>query len=288
MEAGRRICRSVLAGRCGRRPLPRLLSSSSSSSSPPDAVGPQTTEAESDRDLASTQSELLDEASSLTRRLYRRCLRSASALSSANDRDESDFREREEAQRRQFEGSSSELSMAPPVDRANELRSRSDYYRSFARENFDGHWDLLGEHGFHVGTAGSMADGLGGTARHHSWDDGRGMGDGERSGTTLRPWREERVEQFAYLIRTGEEKRRYVLEDYGFADPCCGSGGGTGDDWPAELEERLRRFEELSSDLTRETYRRQGWVHSSTFAEVGSAVQGGEEDDEDFDSDDEG
>ena len=41
-------------------------------------------------------------------------------------------------------------------------------------------------------------------------------------------------------------------------------------------------------DLTREVYRRQGWVHSSAFAAGGSAMQGEEEDDEDFDSDDEG
>ena len=66
------------------------------------------------------------------------------------------------------------------------------------------------------------------------------------------------------------------LEDCGFADPC---ESGTGDErnWPGELEERLRWFEERSSDdLTREVYRRQGWVHSSAFAAGGSAMQGEE------------
>ncbi|EJK72402.1 hypothetical protein THAOC_06070, partial [Thalassiosira oceanica] len=235
---------------------------------PPSALQPDDDD-DDYRRLAAAQSSLLDEASSLTRSLYRRCLRSASVLSCANERDENDFREREEAQRRGLEdftsSSAGPISMAPPVDRDNELRSRGGYYRSFARENFDGHWDLLGEHGFHIGAEG---------------------GSGAATTTmTPRPWREEQVEQFAYLIRTGEESRRYVLRDYGFADPC------TSDGWPSELEGRLGRFVARSSELTRESYGRRGWVHSSSAAFAGGGDPGPhdeDDDDGDFDSDDEG
>ena len=262
--AARRVCRRALAG--GR--LPPSPSRRSSSSSFPSSSSPAADSADpEDLRLASSQSVLLAEASSLTRSLYRRCLRSASLLSSANDRDESDFLERDEDQRRRLDdydpsGDSGPISMAPPVDRANELRSRGGYYRSFARENFDGHWDLLGEHGFHIGEGG---DGAGGRA------------------AAPRPWREEQVEQFAYLIRTGEEKRRYVLGDYGFDDPC-------GDGWSEELEGRLGRFEEGASELTREAYGRMGWVHSSALAAGCAAARDSEDEDfdEDFDSDDEG
>ncbi|EJK50082.1 hypothetical protein THAOC_30983, partial [Thalassiosira oceanica] len=71
----------------------------------------------------------------------------------------------------------------------------------------------------------------------------------------------------------------------GFDDPC------TSDGWPAELEDRLGRFVVRSSELTRESYGRRGWVHSSSAAFAGGGDAGTldeDDDDGDFDSDDEG
>jgi len=256
--------------------------------------------------MASLQAELMGEASSLTRALYRRCLRSVEVLAGGNQRDEDDFAEREEMERSRFDGTGGvadfdRISMAPPVSRRNELASRANYYRSFARENFDGHWNLLGPHGFHIGDEGNMRHGLGGSAatqldgggggrgwnqyrggHHHlggqmpaQYQGGESGGgtrqrDGEEGNVAHYMWREEQIEQFVYLMKSGEEKRRWILEDYEFEDPFNPpkAGGGADDEiarrgWPEELEERLKNFEDRSDSLVRQMYRRNGWTHSS-------------------------
>ena len=80
-------------------------------------------------------------------------------LAKGNQRDENDFTEREKSELNQFNDGlrmkTDRISMAPPVNRQNELASRANYYQTFARENFDGHWNLLGAHGFHIGDEGS-------------------------------------------------------------------------------------------------------------------------------------
>ena len=58
--------------------------------------------------------------------------------------------------------------MAPPVNRQNELSSRANYYRAFTREHFDGHYNLLGRHGFHLGDEGNMRHGLGYHHQHQN------------------------------------------------------------------------------------------------------------------------
>ena len=84
-------------------------------------------------------------------------------------------------------------------------------------------------------------------------------------------WREEQIDQFVYLIRSGEEKRRWIMNDYEFEDAHdvattaddddCGKTSSRG--WSHELERRLRAFEVRSKSLVREMYRREGWMHST-------------------------
>jgi len=175
------------------------------------------------------------------------------------------------------------ISMAPPVNRQNELSSRSDYYRTFARENFDGHWSLLGAYGFHIGNEGSMMHGLGYQGgnqyqggHHHLGgqmaaqyqggcknNDSSSVQQENNVGKESYMWREDQIEKFIYLIRAGEENRRWILNDYEFKDPYNTANPTC---WSEELEERLNEFESRSSLLVMEMYKRKGWTHSSVFA----------------------
>jgi hypothetical protein len=159
-------------------------------------------------DINKAQIQLLKEANYLTKTLYRQCLKSVQLLARGNERDEIDFMERELAERDQLDdflsssssssssnnnSSSSDNSssnnsnskkskvsiMAPPVNRQNELSSRANYYKAFTREHFDGHWNLLGKHGFHLGDEGNMRHGLGYHHQHHQQHVGGGGGQEE-------------------------------------------------------------------------------------------------------------
>ncbi|KAL7527994.1 hypothetical protein ACHAXR_002220 [Thalassiosira sp. AJA248-18] len=275
----------------------------------------------SPQEMASQQTKLLNEASYLTRTLYRKCLQSINLLAKGNERDEDDFSSRETKERNQFSDEGGvdleRISMSPPVNRQNELSSRANYYKAFARENFDGHWNLLGAHGFHIGDEGNMTHGLGmgrgGQQQFNQYQGGHhhlggqmsaqyqssggastssnSAHDGEAAKSNdvhYYMWREEQIEQFVYLIKSGEEKRQWILNDYEFEDPCrsCRSSAD-GEDasrgWSRELEDRLKNFEAESNLLVREMYRRKGWVHSGDHG-----VHAGEDDDffSDSDSDD--
>lgn len=235
-------------------------------------------------DMASLQTKLLQDASSLTRSLYRKCLRSIKLLAGANDRDEEDFAARES---KQFDDDQISL-MTPPVDRKNELQSRFQYYKTFARENFDGHFNLLGMHGFHIGNDGNMTHGLGhgmGVSGGYRYQGDnlllvRTTSDMKNNGVQSNGdaveyymWREEQIDQFVYLIRSGEEKRQWILNDYGFEDvsnPSIDDTKSSGDDtksrgWSQELESRLQTFETQSKSLVREMYKQKGWLHSSDY-----------------------
>lgn len=85
-----------------------------------------------------TDDELRREASSLTRHLYRLCLRSARILQTANEHDEREFAQREEDYLKP-----GNRSMLPPPDRTDELRSRYEYYCQYARECFGQEADCL-------------------------------------------------------------------------------------------------------------------------------------------------
>ena len=89
-------------------------------------------------------------------------------------------------------------------------------------------------------------------------------------------WREEQIEQFTYLITTGEEKRQWILNDYEFKDPCSKH-------WPEELRTRIQQFEESANALVKEMYRRRGWIHSSDHEQYArDASEDSDSDDDDF------
>jgi hypothetical protein len=199
--------------------------------------------------------------------------------------------------------------MAPPVNRQNELSSRANYYKAYCRENFDGHWNLLGRDGFHLGEEGSMRHGLGGTlssgglgfgggqegngyqgGHHHLGGQMAGQYSGQVSGSKKNEdvnesnlqhymWREEQIEQFVYLIKYGEEKRQWVLMDYEFDDPCKSQG------WSEEIQRRIAAFETNANALVKDMYHRRGWTHSSDYEQYDKQSESDEDSDSDSDDD---
>jgi len=190
---------------------------------------------------------LVAEASAMTKSLYRTCLRSVEILRPGNDRDDADFAEREEAQLRMFDdvdstgdgkgtGTAGSLSaFSPPVDRANELESRAEYYAEWTRENFAQEMDCL----------------------------------------ATEPWREDDVARYLHFLRVGEERRRWVLKDYGFDDPF-------GDVFDPD---RVDSFETRATKFLEHSYGSRGWLLAHEIAEA-EHEQNGEpcifDDDDDF------
>lgn len=277
-------------------------------------------------DMNKLQTQLHTEASYLTRTLYRKCLQSIKLLAIGNQRDEIDFAEREAHEKNDFTNTSIKhrVSMAPPVNRRNELSSRAEYYKTHTRENFDGHYSLLGKHGFHIGDEGNMTHGLGNSStgtQKRGWNQYQGGhhhlggqisaqyhgGSGAMPATTAGHymWREEQITKFMYLMRSGEEKRRWIMADYEFDDtknnvltmipPNENNGGNNNSSggaiimgWSLELEHRLVAFEKQANLLVKKIYRREGWLHSSDYEMSSEGVQGGgssNEEDDNFFSD---
>ena len=194
--------------------------------------------------IADEREFLVAEASAMTKSLYRTCLRSVEILRPGNGRDEADFAEREEAQLRMFDdddddaagGTAGSLSaFSPPVDRSNELESRAEYYAEWTRENFAQEMDCL----------------------------------------ATEPWREDDVARYLHFLRVGEERRRWVLKDYGFDDPF-------GDIFDPD---RVDRFEKRATKFLEHSYGSRGWLLAHEIAEA-EHKQNGEpcifDDDEDF------
>jgi hypothetical protein len=125
--------------------------------------------------LHDTHNSLLQEASCLTRSLYRTCMRCAKQLRQANEHDERDFLQRE---RETSKPSHAMLSSMYPVDRKDELESRSNYYLQYTRENFVGEADILDQV----------------------------------------PWKRDYVNRYVYMLRKGEKDRKWLLNDMKFND----------------------------------------------------------------------
>lgn len=190
-----------------------------------------------------------------------------------NEHDEIEFAARENSELSQFEDTNTPLSsgslLSPPVNRSNELSSRANYYTGFCRENFEGHWNLLGVHGFHID---KNIHGMGHSIDRRG-DHNQTTNDRINQYDLNHIWNEDQVKQFVYLIRSGEEKRTWILHDYEFDDPCIES------EWPKELESRLKMFEERANLLVKDMYQAKGWMHSSEL-EILMADNDDESDDE--------
>ena len=121
---------------------------------------------------------LADEAASMTKSLYRSCLRSIKLIRWGNAYDDQEFERREEDYLKPS-GPGGMISMAPPPDKEDELRSRAEYYHSFTRECFTQESDCL----------------------DHD------------------PWREKDTRRYLYYLRKGEKDRKWLLSDMMFPDP---------------------------------------------------------------------
>ena len=266
-------------------------------------------------DMSLRQKALYNEASSITRALYKRCLESIRVLAigefsrlrngtsvysndvaftvvQGNEQDEGEFAAREKSQFDESRPLSSISLLSPPVNRANELSSRANYYTGFCREHFEGHWNLLGIHGFHIdknvhgmgyiigGQGNNQYQGghhhLGGQiASQYVGQYGHGYNDKDED-SRYYTWSEEQIQKFTYLVRSGEEKRAWILKDYGFIDPCIVS------DWPHELERRLETFEKGANLLVRDMYQERGWIHSSDSDQTTANMEHDSDDEEDL------
>ena len=172
---------------CACRPLRRNAAVASSSSS-----FSSTTNVHKTDDLDRQRDEILEEASALTRSLYRLCMRSVKLIKQGNDADAAEFAEREEKQIKSMseiagdERLSGIISMLPPVQPEAELQARSEYYAQYTHENFFAESVCL---------------------RTSVHDDGRSMPN------------EAMFARYFYHLRKGEEHRQWLLRDMEFHDP---------------------------------------------------------------------
>jgi len=167
--------------------------------------------------ISEERTTLFREAGILTKSLYRSSLRCVNFIREGNQHDLADFEAREEQQKtgRFKKDFTASFSFEPPVERENELSSRAMYYLAHAKESFHQEVDCL------------VAD----------------------------PWREEHLKRFIYLMRQGEEKRKWILEDYRFLDP-----------YPHKWdEEQMQEWEGKAWKLIRETYALNGWLYQDDF-----------------------
>lgn len=125
-----------------------------------------------------TRQDILDEASSLTKALYRTCLRSVKVIRWGNAFDDKEFEKREEDFLKPS-GPGGMISMAPPPDKVDELRSRAEYYQSYAREYFVQESDCLDNY----------------------------------------PLREKDIKRYLFYLRKGDKDRKWLLADMMFPDP---------------------------------------------------------------------
>lgn len=192
--------------------------------------------------------ELRIEAGFLTRSLYRTCLRSVRLIRPGNQRDEEEFQEREKRRMEEEEslGNPSNnddvrmgmFSMLPPVDRDDELRSRADYYHQYARENFAQELDVMP---LHKGAVGEL------------------MG--------------QDVEKFVFLLKKGEQDRKWLLQDMEFPDLYQSSF----------LKDRLDHFQEKAMDYVyKNQMTKQGQTGQSLYYQQDVADDDAEDDGSSF------
>lgn len=189
--------------------------------------------AENQRIRDETRQELLLEAGAMSRSLFRTCLRCVKIMRQGNEHDEIDFVEREQNQFQTMKEAvaSGTFSMAPPVDRENELSSRANYYHGHTREHFDGDSDCL------------KPD----------------------------PWREENVDTYLAVLRRGEYKRKWVMNDYKFHDVYLN----------AFDDRRVDKWEAKARELLKETYDANGWILPSELHSTDWKKTKWEDDDDD-------
>jgi len=129
-----------------------------------------------------------------------------------------DYDEEEFARREKEETEGRGSISSPPVDRENELWSRAEYYFAHLREHYNSDFDCLDKN----------------------------------------PWKESNIEIFLHYLRTGEQRRKYILNDYKFADPYKSK-------FPVE---RVNNFEKRAAELIRVTYKVNNWILPSEYSKI--------------------
>ena len=201
--------------------LENMIASSSIQENDMDQMNAQQNEEKEKKERLRERQYLLEEAKAMTKSHYRRCLRCVDIIRPGNDHDEAEFQAREKLELEKDTDTTVDLnagfSMALPVDRKNELSSRANYYEEWIKENFHGEKDCL----------------------------------------DLNPWQEETIHRFLHLLRDGERKRQWVLEDYKFEDVFVNQFD----------HDRLNEFEKRATALVKNTYDAKGWVLQSSLSE---------------------
>lgn len=161
------------------------------------------------------EKELRSKASLLTFSLYRSMLRSIRTIRQGNEHDEIEFQERERKreQPKPTDIRLSMISLLPAVNRADELRSRAEYYTQYARENIAQESDCL--------------DALNRAS----------------------------FRRFFYLIRRGEEHRKWLLSDMKFDDPLLVHPYAFDLERVSSFEKQVNEF--LGQEMSSEDYKLQ-------------------------------
>ena len=167
--------------------------------------------------LQKERAALKTEAKYMTLALWRTCLRCIKIIRLGNENDEMEFQKREQDRLNNLMNRKSSMSfeMQMPVDRDDELSSRANYYYQWTLENILQERDCL-----------------------------------DRD-----PWMEKDVERFITLLRTGEEKRKWLLKDYKFENPFVQSYD----------HQQMDNFETRAMEYLKQIYKMKGWPMKSDF-----------------------
>jgi hypothetical protein len=161
---------------------------------------------------------ILEQIRWLTAQLYRRIIRSINKLiRPGNEHDVYEFQLREEKQRQ-----STTLSLVDslPIDRKEEMQSRTNYYLQYARENFIQNSDLLADLiQPKLPTKSPLKSSV--VSPYHIHSDQQQL---ECEAELLREEQYDIVERYFYLLRQGEVHRQWLLKDMKFThDPYADS-----------------------------------------------------------------
>ena len=204
-----------------------------------------------DSSLAQERAEILEEARTLTLSLYRICVRSVRLIRQGNEHDEQEFVKREQERLEAPIGSDSPgqsfLSLLPPVNRVDELRSRAEYYMQYTHENFVQESDCL----------------------------------------DFREWDTQHFSRYLYHLRRGDEHRQWLLKDMKFPDPYKGAlDKDRVDRFEAKAMRHMEKLEARKESLLPPRIREQLLRQRANQEKKKQGAGSNEEDDDDDDDDD--
>lgn len=161
--------------------------------------------------LYQQQEILINDATKLSLSLYRIIVRSLRIIKISNEYDEVEFQRREMEQLEQLEMKKSTnkkndtrydmISMLPPVNRIDELRSRYEYYSQYAREQYNSEMNCLNPniHNYH---------------HNHRNNHRKNTDNNNNNGMDILLWNNQQmIEKFILILKRGNEQRQWLLRD---------------------------------------------------------------------------